>query len=193
MWGSLCVNSQSLQTHASPSKEKKIKRSVVAQSLTSRGHHTALKLATPSLHAPHSIACSESSLGRSPCHYQLGHLNFRQGDLAACKLQWDKLSTCFVGHCLQLTARPRPAPGQVTGWPYTPQQMMMKPPEALDLCCDFCADRQITRHFSTTCVAQPPALRVNRQDALAEWSKALAQGASPKGRGFEPHTGVTFI
>ena len=86
-----------------------------------RGHHTALKLATPSLHAPHSIACSESSLGRSPCHYQLGHLNFRQGDLATCKLQWDKLSTCFVGHCLQLTARPRPAPGQVTGWPYTPQ------------------------------------------------------------------------
>lgn len=161
---------------------------MVAQSLTGRGHHTALKLATPSLHAPHSIACSESSLGRSPCHYQLGHLNFRQGDLAACKLQWDKLSTCFVGHCLQLTARPRPAPGQVTGWPYTPQQMMMKPPEALDLCCEFCADRPITRHFSTTCVAQPPALRVNRQDALAEWSKALAQGASPKGRGFEPHS-----
>ena len=25
------------------------------------------------------------------------------------------------------------------------------------------------------------------QDSLAEWSKALAQGASPQGRGFEPH------
>ena len=24
-------------------------------------------------------------------------------------------------------------------------------------------------------------------DALAEWSKALASGASPQGRGFEPH------
>ena len=24
-------------------------------------------------------------------------------------------------------------------------------------------------------------------DALAEWSKAVAQGASPKGRGFKPH------
>ena len=33
-----------------------------------------------------------------------------------------------------------------------------------------------TQHYAT-----------NRQDALAEWSKALAQGASPKGRGFEPH------
>ena len=26
------------------------------------------------------------------------------------------------------------------------------------------------------------------QDSLAEWSKALAQGASPQGRGFEPHS-----
>ena len=25
-------------------------------------------------------------------------------------------------------------------------------------------------------------------DSLAEWSKALASGASPKGRGFEPHS-----
>ena len=27
-----------------------------------------------------------------------------------------------------------------------------------------------------------------KQDSLAEWSKALAPGASPKGRGFEPHS-----
>ena len=27
-----------------------------------------------------------------------------------------------------------------------------------------------------------------RYDSLAEWSKALASGASPKGRGFEPHS-----
>ena len=27
-----------------------------------------------------------------------------------------------------------------------------------------------------------------RRDSLAEWSKALAQGASPQGRGFEPHS-----
>ena len=26
------------------------------------------------------------------------------------------------------------------------------------------------------------------QDSLAEWSKALASGASPQGRGFEPHS-----
>ena len=25
------------------------------------------------------------------------------------------------------------------------------------------------------------------EDTLAEWSKALASGASPQGRGFEPH------
>ena len=25
-------------------------------------------------------------------------------------------------------------------------------------------------------------------DSLAEWSKALASGASPQGRGFEPHS-----
>ena len=38
------------------------------------------------------------------------------------------------------------------------------------------------------------------QDSLAEWSKGLAPGASPQGRGFEPHschsaimhTGITF-
>ena len=27
-----------------------------------------------------------------------------------------------------------------------------------------------------------------KQDSLAEWSKALASGASPQGRGFEPHS-----
>ena len=30
-------------------------------------------------------------------------------------------------------------------------------------------------------------LQIDR-DSLAEWSKALAQGASPQGRGFEPHS-----
>ena len=29
---------------------------------------------------------------------------------------------------------------------------------------------------------------IARRDSLAEWSKALASGASPKGRGFEPHS-----
>ena len=28
----------------------------------------------------------------------------------------------------------------------------------------------------------------DKQDSLAEWSKALASGASPQGRGFEPHS-----
>ena len=30
--------------------------------------------------------------------------------------------------------------------------------------------------------------RMRSTDSLAEWSKALAPGASPKGRGFEPHS-----
>ena len=28
----------------------------------------------------------------------------------------------------------------------------------------------------------------SKHDSLAEWSKALASGASPQGRGFEPHS-----
>ena len=30
--------------------------------------------------------------------------------------------------------------------------------------------------------------QIRTQDGLAEWSKALASGASPQGRGFEPHS-----
>ena len=30
-------------------------------------------------------------------------------------------------------------------------------------------------------------------DSLAEWSKALASGASPQGRGFEPHSCHLFF
>ena len=32
----------------------------------------------------------------------------------------------------------------------------------------------------------------SKEDNVAEWSKALALGASPKGRGFEPHRYQTF-
>ena len=32
------------------------------------------------------------------------------------------------------------------------------------------------------------AIDILLQDSLAEWSKALAPGASPQGRGFEPHS-----
>ena len=47
--------------------------------------------------------------------------------------------------------------------------------------------------FQVPCtVARTPlayiALDASRQDSLAEWSKALASGASPQGRGFEPHS-----
>ena len=40
---------------------------------------------------------------------------------------------------------------------------------------------------STHCVVVARGL-AHGQDSLAEWSKALAQGASPQGRGFEPHS-----
>ena len=33
-----------------------------------------------------------------------------------------------------------------------------------------------------------PVWKSHHQDSLAEWSKALASGASPQGRGFEPHS-----
>ena len=33
----------------------------------------------------------------------------------------------------------------------------------------------------------------DHQDSLAEWSKALASGASPQGRGFEPHSCHYYI
>ena len=48
--------------------------------------------------------------------------------------------------------------------------------------------------FSSACMEQAvmPFLsldpRMRSTDSLAEWSKALAPGASPKGRGFEPHS-----
>ena len=32
----------------------------------------------------------------------------------------------------------------------------------------------------------------SQHDGLAEWSKALASGASPQGRGFEPHSRHSF-
>ena len=38
-----------------------------------------------------------------------------------------------------------------------------------------------TSHYSTR-------RAIHLQDGLAEWSKALASGASPQGRGFEPHS-----
>ena len=36
------------------------------------------------------------------------------------------------------------------------------------------------------------AERLRVKGSVAEWSKALALGASPKGRGFEPHHYQTF-
>ena len=43
---------------------------------------------------------------------------------------------------------------------------------------------------AATCGLQQSNLQllVHSQDSLAEWSKALASGASPQGRGFEPHS-----
>jgi hypothetical protein len=35
-------------------------------------------------------------------------------------------------------------------------------------------------------------MKAVKKGSLAEWSKALALGASPKGRGFEPHSYQSF-
>ena len=49
--------------------------------------------------------------------------------------------------------------------------------------------RSLTSTRATLLRNQTDAATVARcQDSLAEWSKALAQGASPQGRGFEPHS-----
>ena len=48
--------------------------------------------------------------------------------------------------------------------------------------------------LSTMCIGQVVVVllaldpQMRSTDSLAEWSKALAPGASPKGRGFEPHS-----
>ena len=41
--------------------------------------------------------------------------------------------------------------------------------------------------------AHPGACSMGSHDSLAEWSKALASGASPQGRGFEPHSCHSWI
>ena len=46
--------------------------------------------------------------------------------------------------------------------------------------------RGSTGHPRAAAVWQPAGAA--QQDSLAEWSKALASGASPQGRGFEPHS-----
>ena len=50
-----------------------------------------------------------------------------------------------------------------------------------------CVHRSLCCRSSTHCVVVVRMLAPG-QDSLAEWSKALAQGASPQGRGFEPHS-----
>ena len=44
------------------------------------------------------------------------------------------------------------------------------------------------RHRASLVYSSESACEYYVQDSLAEWSKALAQGASPQGRGFEPHS-----
>ena len=39
--------------------------------------------------------------------------------------------------------------------------------------------------------SSPP--EISEEGSVAEWSKALALGASPKGRGFEPHHYHLFL
>jgi hypothetical protein len=58
---------------------------------------------------------------------------------------------------------------------------------------DALGSMPIVSIVSLLCPATPHCVVVARmtahgQDSLAEWSKALAQGASPQGRGFEPHS-----
>ena len=56
-------------------------------------------------------------------------------------------------------------------------------------CCDAHKQRAESRMFA---LLDPTAQR-HVNDALAERSKAVAQGAIPKGRGFEPHRRHFFV
>ena len=47
---------------------------------------------------------------------------------------------------------------------------------------------QLGGGFFEFLVTRSRLLRAKQQDSLAEWSKALAPGASPQGRGLEPHS-----
>ena len=46
-------------------------------------------------------------------------------------------------------------------------------------------DFQMKVRFASYKRSSPP--EISEEGSVAEWSKALALGASPKGRGFEPH------
>jgi hypothetical protein len=69
--------------------------------------------------------------------------------------------------------------------------------------CAACFPRYVLRHPPQTPTAHGaaavilcgasstrpiPQPQIGFQDSLAEWSKALVSGASPQGRGFEPHS-----
>ena len=64
---------------------------------------------------------------------------------------------------------------------------------------EICSPRQRMRRQRPTCLWEHASsskqdmfaissTSLCKQDSLAEWSKALASGASPQGRGFEPHS-----
>ena len=122
--GSRCPRPADTESWIVDLNSERNKKSCVAHPIAGRGHHVALKLAIPSLHAPHRFACSVSSLGRYPCHYLLGHLSLRCEDPVSCMLQRDKLSACFAGHDPRWDARHRPAPVQVTGRHDPPQRKL---------------------------------------------------------------------
>ena len=57
------------------------------------------------------------------------------------------------------------------------------------MCCARCAPASPSPNTRRRKARRAPRLRERLpQDSLAEWSKALASGASPQGRGFEPHS-----
>ena len=64
---------------------------------------------------------------------------------------------------------------------YSLQALHIEPPTASAIC-------QVHLDRAAAATLINGLLRLNMQDSLAEWSKALASGASPKGRGFEPHS-----
>ena len=88
-------------------------------------------------------------------------------------------------------------PGTGSGWQQSKQNWAL--PAVVGYwarmqCSDPCCVQGARLHPYSNCGSRCPAARAplptapGTHDSLAEWSKALASGASPQGRGFEPHS-----
>merc|ERR1712242_82575 len=106
---------------------------------------------------------------------------------------------CALEHCLSLWHRPCRDPGSNRGpsdlrsdaLPAELSRLMLDGRARNCLRATFCARDLVAPSSESGLLrgfAQMDVGICASQDSLAEWSKALASGASPQGHGFEPHS-----